>query len=422
MPKKSGSMLNGNITNFSSSTKILLELVKCSCFHIINDYIYIDPAINWTDVYELCKKHSVQCLAFQTIQNINISQEIKKEWEADTFRLVYNNMQVRQVEKRILNQLNIATIPTVILKGSSAAQYYTKPELRVAGDIDLLTKPEDHEKACLLLESMGCTDITTTQEKKHGRHCCYRIHNVVIELHKKFSVLPDEEIASRMDRLLFCDIHHNNHFLSPTLNGIVLLEHVYQHLETGIGLRQIIDWMMYVHSCLHDDEWTKEFQTIATTFGLDILAQTLTKMCQIYLGLEHDGITWCDTVDKDVCTQLFNYVLESGNFGSRRGFLQTNDITSYPSIKSVVSVISYLQNNGKKKWEIFDNNIFLKPFAWFCQGVHSIKQMIHNSANLKMLVDAYNEGIRRKDMFQKLGIKQRIDTLDTDMNRNCKKT
>ena len=41
----------------------------------------------------------------------------------------------------------------------------------------------------------------------------------------------------------------------PLENGLVLLGHINQHLEEGLGLRQILDWALYVDKALDDDAW-----------------------------------------------------------------------------------------------------------------------------------------------------------------------
>ena len=100
----------------------------------------------------------------------------------------------------------------------------------------------------------------------------------------------------------------------PLENGLVLLEHINQHLEEGLGLRQILDWALYVDKALDDDAWEYTFAPVVRRLGLERLAITVTRMCQLYLGLRSD-ITWCASADEKVCDSLMNYIMEQGNFG-----------------------------------------------------------------------------------------------------------
>ena len=59
--------------------------------------------------------------------------------------------------------------------------------------------------------------------------------------------------------------------------------HINQHLEEWLGLRQILDWALYADKAL-DDAWEHTFAPDVRRLGLDRLAITVTRMCQLYLG------------------------------------------------------------------------------------------------------------------------------------------
>ena len=60
----------------------------------------------------------------------------------------------------------------------------------------------------------------------------------------RFPVLPDEQ------------------------NGLVLLLHIQQHLRGGLGLRQILDWMMFAQKKLTDELWQESLQPVLQSLGL----------------------------------------------------------------------------------------------------------------------------------------------------------
>ena len=51
------------------------------------------------------------------------------------------------------------TVPYVILKGTSVAQYYPYPDYRMMGDIDIMTRREDLETACEQLMEAGYASV-----------------------------------------------------------------------------------------------------------------------------------------------------------------------------------------------------------------------------------------------------------------------
>lgn len=107
--------------------------------------------------------------------------------------------------------------------------------------------------------------------------------------------------------------------LPPTANGLVLLDHMKSHLKSGMGLRQIIDWMMYVNAKLHDDEWNGIFEKVVKEKGYCKFARVATKMCQKYIGLPYENIIWCHDADEVLCDRLMSIVMNSGNFGMKNG-------------------------------------------------------------------------------------------------------
>lgn len=171
------------------------------------------------------------------------------------------------------------------------------------GDIALLLKLEDYNRAVCSLVELGCEETTYKTEAETGRHRSFRYNDVSVELHHFFSLVSDKDKADALDNILFDAISPNSTELPDVENGLVLLSHIRQHLEDGLGLRQIIDWFMFVRTCLDDTMWYSSFQEKTRIPGLENLAITVTKMRQIYLGLTTD-ITWYKDADEAICEDL----------------------------------------------------------------------------------------------------------------------
>lgn len=101
-------------------------------------------------------------------------------------------------------------------------------------------------------------------------------------------------------------------------NGMELLWHIKQHLYNGLGLRQLIDWMMFADHYL-DDEGYNEYAEDMRKCGLLRLAIHVTRLCQLHLGLREEGISWCRKADESLCEELLAFVMEQGNFGIKGG-------------------------------------------------------------------------------------------------------
>ena len=96
-----------------------------------------------------------------------------------------------------------------------------------------------------------------------------------IELHRYFSTCTNKQQAHFLDQAIYDAIPRAEWtdvagfsvpVLPPLENGLVLLAHVNQHLGSGLGLRQILDWQMFVDAHLTDELWERGFQsTLSTT-------------------------------------------------------------------------------------------------------------------------------------------------------------
>lgn len=343
--------------------------------------------------YDEMKKQAIAILPMPFFSSLDLSIELKKEWTQYAIQQVSYNTRYRYEQGRLS-----ITVPYVILKGTSAAQYYPYPQYRTMGDIDIMTRREDFETALHQLIDDGYT-VT----KEENREISLVKNGIIVELHRRFASLNDVEQAKYLDDLIVENINPT-HLLPDYINGLVLLEHISQHLENGLGLRQIIDWMMFVDKCLPDEKWPM-FRTLARNIGLETLAINVTKMCEMSLGLPQRD--WCSCADESLCIQLFDYVVSSGNFGRKR--VSDEDISENVIAYARTPKLAFklLQQQGLKNWKLTKKYRFLRPFAWIYQANrYIIKGMKRNNAASKLKTE-YMEAKKRTAMFDKLGIKMK---------------
>lgn len=130
---------------------------------------------------------------------------------------------------------------------------------------------------------------------------------------------------------------------------MVLLFHIDQHLRSGLGLRQIIDWMMYV-AAVSSDQWFRLREYLRRS-GLEKLAIIMTEMCVKYFGL-HTSFQLYDNTEADekTCDDLMEFVLSKGNFGRKAG-IEGKTAGFLLSTKSASGIFRRLQNGGLRSWK-----------------------------------------------------------------------
>ena len=191
--------------------------------------------------------------------------------------------------------------------------------------------------------------------------------------------------------------------LPKLANGLVLLGHVAQHLKAGLGLRQVIDWMLYVKRELSDAYWKQSFEAAAKYVGLDTAAVAVTRLCQLYLGLTED-LQWCKGADAKICEELMESLLSSGNFDRKRGRgASVETVTSNIARKGL---FRYLQTAGEHNWKAYQKHKWLKPFAWFYQICRYAKKGIQARRSGGQLKEDLARGKQRSELLKQLGIEK----------------
>ena len=101
-----------------------------------------DVAVDWP-IYEELKKHTIDLLPAAILNKLDLPLELRQAWINRNYQLLLYNVNYRHAQEALL-----INVPYVVLKGTSAAKYYPHPELRIMGDIDIITRHEDFDRAC----------------------------------------------------------------------------------------------------------------------------------------------------------------------------------------------------------------------------------------------------------------------------------
>ncbi len=338
--------------SITSEQACLLELIKVALFD--KTPLILDEA-NWHSIFEDAK---AQCIVPLLAPVVPVDH--RAEWLSISYQSKARFMQMMHEQNNIVNLFRDNNIPFAILKGTAAAIYYPNPSLRTYGDIDVYLSEKNMNRARICLEENVYTYI-----HHEVRHYEYEKNGFEFELHSRFS----SEYYNDIEHILLNGLNNaieekigSTSFpvLPKFENGLVLLGHIMMHLKTsGIGFRQIIDWMMFVHKELYNDDiWFDKFKSLAVEAGLEKLAKTVTFMCKKWLGLP-DNISWCDDVNEDVADQLLIRLLIDANLGRERA--------PFENVKYYINnegFIKYFLRTGVENWPLAQKYSILKPLAF----------------------------------------------------------
>ena len=349
------------------------------------------------DTLQELQNHALVSLFIPILQSLPMHEHLREKWKKLCVLQIAHNAKCRYLEKTIQTD-----IPYVILKGTAAAQYYPYPEFRSLGDIDLMVKHEDFESMCSSLVENGYKECFEKEKNEFGRHRIFSKDGIIVEVHHFFALLNDEKKAKYLDDLIIHNIN-STHLLPDLINGLVIIEHINQHFEEGIGFRQIIDWMLFVDRCLSDCQWAT-FYPMVEKLGLTKITMITTRMCEMFLGLKpHE---WCKDVNEKLCILLKDYVFSSGNFGRKRNNINSPGINVLTYVHTPVGFFCLLQERGLINWKKAQKYAFLKPFAWLYQICRYLKNGFTRDSAIKKFVCEVKAARERMALFETFGVKQ----------------
>lgn len=354
-------------------------------------------------------------------ESTSISQPVREELKAQTvegltalsfptgnkakYQITAEYVWMINEQTEVLKTLHSASIPVAVIKGTAAGMYYPNPYLRTYGDIDLLVSPENYQRAISILSQNGYK-----QERDIGiAHTAFYRGKYIIELHRTLPMLEYVSQGSYISQYIISGLTkvEYRHLQQPICvfpmlpwkqNGLILIWHIREHLYNGLGLRQIIDWMMFTNQCLRTEKNFKEFKAILEKSGLNNLAKIVTKMCMMYLGLIGD-FAWCKDAKDSLCRELMSYVFDQGNFGHKR--VDDKVVKVLSRYNKPLSFLKGLQMKGVQEWPAARKYKVLRPFAWIHTGACAVKMFLtrEERKKIKMLIQ---ESRKRREFFEQL--------------------
>lgn len=341
-----------------------------------------------------------------------------EEWRRMSMEYQIRVLYIMSAQQKLVELLEQNGIDFVIIKGAAAAVYYPDPLLRMMGDVDLLVKRNDFERTAKLLEQNGFEhdgDLGSNEQHHEG----YVKYKVMFELHRRLPIVDEsnDKLLSIFEKGIDERVNGSIEFmefpmLPEKLNGVVLLFHINQHLRVGLGLRQILDWMMFVDKNIDDEAWQRDYMPLTQSVGLDKFAKIVTRMCQMHLGLNKQ-LTWCADADPEVCDSFLNYIFDKGNFGikaGKEGYVASVFLRSTNPFK----ILARLQQKGMNGWDKAQKYAICRPFAWIHALRKELKQIRAKNISISKMNDLKKEGLRQRQFVESLGLDADRNIYDLD--------
>lgn len=253
------------------SVEVLFQLLRAALHPERREEIAWREMPDWAAIYRLATTQGVVAIAWDGLQRLRGEGQIESQYDLPRALKLQWAMQVEKIERRYEKQrcalhdlvsfYREIAVDTMILKGYGLSLFYPKANHRPCGDIDLWLFGEQ-ERADKALQERFQLPIDT---EKHY-HTVFTFQGVMVENHFNLlnpnSHLSNRPIECRLRALLpnkkaAISIGEGLYIPNPDFNALFLLRHSAAHFAAAeIGLRHIIDWVMFVKRFGEQIDWT----------------------------------------------------------------------------------------------------------------------------------------------------------------------
>ena len=289
-------------------------------------------AVDYVSLYERAREQAVVGLIAAGLERVTDGQptaEQMRPFREEVLDLEACNADMNDIAAWLMERLAEENVHAVLMKGPGVAQCYARPQWRAVGDIDLLLDKDNYERGRVLLAPLA---QSVGPEGRSTLHQGFEFASWELELHGTIRTRLSSRVDRVLDALCLEILHHGrmriwrNEGVDIPLpdydcDSILIFTHFLNHFyRGGVGLRQICDWCRLL--------WTGR-----DAIDRSLLGQRLEKMGLMYewkafgalavevLGLPAEAMPFYAParVQTRKAERILAFILESGNFGHKRG-------------------------------------------------------------------------------------------------------
>ena len=334
----------------------------------------------------LARLHDVTAIVCSQLKSLsaNIQPESKNEFIQAFSITVMRSTRIFEVQKTLDELFAEASINHLYFKGPEIARYYPVPEFRTMGDIDVLVRTEDREKAVAILMAHGATEVESSIAVSEYIFCgaAVELHTNMIHEEVETGFGFQDYFAAAWDYAAITEQPFVWQ-LEATFHLIYVIAHLAKHFhDRGSGVRMFMD----VAVLLEKQKDMLDFERMMfqlKKMRLDRFFKRVLYLNRCWFGksstLSEEGIS------EEVFETITEYVVTGGVFGyeatplenvALRKLYHENRSESVQNAATKLLLRTVFPNNRQlEKMEYVPslfNRKMLLPFAWLYRWFHSL--------------------------------------------------
>ncbi len=273
-------------------------------------------SVDWGHLFKVAKEQTVAGIMWDGVLKLPTElyppKGIKMSWISLVMTIEKMNKHHNSVIVELMNMYKNSGVDVALMKGQSMAANYPNPLHRICGDIDLYVGKDGCDKINHIIKELG---IEWSSEG--SKHKNFEYKGVEIENHSRFvNEYVPSEYRKMEDALRRWDPNAPESFMidgvsvnipAADFNIIYVFSHMFSHfLSSGVGLRQISDWMLMLDK--YDMELDGDYSNIV---GWQVFGYIAVN----YLGLSKDRVPCYNESVGEQAKWCLDLIFADGNFG-----------------------------------------------------------------------------------------------------------
>ncbi len=256
----------------------------------------------------------------------DVPQKVAMKLISASVSTEHHNRQMNAKIAQLIPKFERAGVSVVVVKGQAVAQCYKNPFSRMSGDIDLIVKPEDYERAKTIIRDLSGEEGTDDSEVKHY---AARVGDIEVEVHGTIHTSLSSKINDMLDEMQAevladggsCIWNCNGVDVkvpSADFDALYIFLHLLQHFFCGgLGLRQLCDMAMALNA--HKGE-IDEQKLIKRLEQMKLVSEWKAFFAFLvnYLGLPEQEAPLYDDKYVKQADRIWKYIRKTGNFGKNK--------------------------------------------------------------------------------------------------------
>lgn len=294
---------------------------------------FVIPEEEWGCIFRICQMQAIEGVVFDGVKSlgekgIKLPFDILMQWIAQSEQIARANRVVNRNVEQLVEEFKNDGFKCCLLKGQGNTLLYHNCFSRSPGDIDIWITPKEKQ----LSESERENYVITFLKNKYPNRNLHYNHidagvyqGTAVEVHHRPRFMNNMIHNARLQQWIIRNREEQfDHFVKlpetdkevaiPTwdFNVVFQLAHIYGHvLQSGIGLRQIVDYYYLLKSA--DGQKSRNLRDTLKSLGLEKIAGAIMWMLHEVLGLEEKYLII--PMDEKRGRMIVKDVFQGGNFG-----------------------------------------------------------------------------------------------------------